>query len=142
MTSSENGIATATINVVGGFFNGIWITGGAGGNVLQGNFVGTNECHGWVGLRFQAEPGGEPNTIILHINMLDDSALAQQESVGVLGVNLIYAAFKAEEGPIKGLDPEELEGTLTFLAGVADDLDNKLADEFGARLYTEGPDGI
>jgi len=72
--------------------------------VAARNFAGNNECHGWVGLRFQAEPGGEPNTIILHINMLDDDALAQQESVGVLGVNLIYAAFKAEEGPIKGLD--------------------------------------
>lgn len=72
--------------------------------VAARNFAGTNECHGWVGLRFQAEPGGEPNTIILHINMLDDNALAQQEAVGVLGVNLIHAAFKAAEGPVRGLD--------------------------------------
>lgn len=72
--------------------------------VAARNFAGTNECHGWVGLRFQTGPGGEPNTIILHINMLDDNVVAQQEAVGVLGVNLIYAAFKAEEGPVKGLD--------------------------------------
>ncbi len=72
--------------------------------VAARNFSGTNECHGWVGLRFQTEPGGEPNTIILHINMLDDNALAQQEAVGVLGVNLIHAAFKAPEGPVHGLD--------------------------------------
>lgn len=72
--------------------------------VAARNFAGTNECHGWVGLRFQTEAGGEPNTIILHINMLDDSALAQQEAVGVLGVNLIFAAFKAPEGPVRGLD--------------------------------------
>ncbi len=61
--------------------------------VAARNFAGTNECHGWAGLRFLAEPGGEPNTIIVHLNMLDDSALAQQEAVGVLGVNLIYGAF-------------------------------------------------
>lgn len=72
--------------------------------VAARTFAGNNECHGWVGLRFQTEPGGEPNTIILHINMLDDNALAQQESVGILGVNLIHAAFKAAEGPVKGLD--------------------------------------
>lgn len=72
--------------------------------VAARNYTGTNECHGWVGLRFQTEPGGEPNTIILHINMLDDNALAQQEAVGVLGVNLIYAAFVATQGPVQGLD--------------------------------------
>lgn len=72
--------------------------------VAARNFAGDNECHGWIGLRFQTEPGGEPNTIILHINMLDDTALAQQEAVGILGVNLIHIAFKAEEGPVKGLD--------------------------------------
>ncbi len=72
--------------------------------VAARNYSGTNECHGWVGLRFQTEPGGQPNTIILHINMMDDNALAQQEAVGVLGVNLIYAAFIAPEGPVQGLD--------------------------------------
>ena len=72
--------------------------------VAARNFEGTNECHGWVGLCFQTEPGGEPNTIILHINMLDDDALAQQEAVGILGVNLIHVAFKAAEGPVRGLD--------------------------------------
>ena len=61
--------------------------------VAARNFAGTNECHGWVGLRFQSEPGGDPNTIILHINMFDDSNVSQQEVVGVLGVNLIYSAF-------------------------------------------------
>jgi len=78
--------------------------------VAARNFAGTNECQGWIGLRFQAEPGGEPNTIILHINMLDDTAVAQQEAVGILGVNLIYSAFLGTGGP---------EGNL---ASLADDL--------------------
>lgn len=44
--------------------------------------------------------------------------------------------------PIEGLDPEELEGTVNYLAAVADDLDNKLADEFGAKLCGEDPGKI
>ena len=61
--------------------------------VAARNFAGTNECQGWVGLRFQSQVDSEPNTIILHINMLDDTNIAQQEVVGILGVNLIYSAF-------------------------------------------------
>ena len=67
--------------------------------VAARNFAGTNECQGWIGLRFQAEPGGEANTLILHINMLDDTAIAQQEAVGILGVNVIYSVFFGTGGP-------------------------------------------
>jgi hypothetical protein len=56
------------------------------------NYAGTNEAHGWIGLRFQREPQGQPNDILLHINLLDPTNL-QQEAIGILGVNLIYAAF-------------------------------------------------
>lgn len=59
------------------------------------NYAGTNDCHGWVGLRFQQQPGGPTNDIILHINLMDPSNVQQQEAVGTLGVNLIYAAFYA-----------------------------------------------
>jgi hypothetical protein len=57
------------------------------------NYAGTNEAHGWVGLRFQSHPGEEPNNIFLHINMRDSSNILQQEAIGILGVNLLYAAF-------------------------------------------------
>src|SRR5215813_1667586 len=57
------------------------------------NYAGTNEAHGWVGLRFQSQAGGPPNDILLHINLRDSSNLLQQEAAGILGVNLIYAAF-------------------------------------------------
>jgi hypothetical protein len=59
------------------------------------NFAGTNDSHGWIGLRLQSQPGGPPNDILLHINMRDPSNALQQEAVGILGVNLIYAAFYA-----------------------------------------------
>jgi hypothetical protein len=61
------------------------------------NFAGTNEQHGWVGLRFQLEPGGPANDIVLHINLLDSSNVLQQQAIGILGVNLIYAAFYLSE---------------------------------------------
>jgi hypothetical protein len=57
------------------------------------NYAGTNDPHGWIGLRFQLQPGGPPNDILLHINMRDLSNVLQQEALGILGVNLIYAAF-------------------------------------------------
>ena len=57
------------------------------------NYSGTNDQHGWVGLRFQQQPGGPPNDIILHINLMDPTNVQQQEAVGILGVNLIHAAY-------------------------------------------------
>lgn len=57
------------------------------------NYTGTNDAHGWLGLRFQSHAGGEPSDILLHINMRDSSNVLQQEAIGMLGVNLLYAAF-------------------------------------------------
>jgi len=57
------------------------------------NFAGTNDANGWVGLRFQLEPGGSPNDVLLHINMRDPSNVLQQQAIGIMGVNLIYASF-------------------------------------------------
>src|SRR6202043_983534 len=74
------------------------------------NFAGTNDPHGWVGLRFQLQPGGPPNDVLLHINMRDPSNVLQQEAIGILGVNLIYAAFY------------ELQTKESFLEGVAGDV--------------------
>jgi hypothetical protein len=59
------------------------------------NYAGTNDCHGWIGLRFLRRPGEAPNDIILHINLMDPSNVQQQEAAGLLGVNLIYAAYHA-----------------------------------------------
>jgi RimJ/RimL family protein N-acetyltransferase len=59
------------------------------------NYEGTNDCHGWLGLRFQRQPGEMPSEVILHINLRDQSNVQQQEAVGFLGVNLIYAVHHA-----------------------------------------------
>ena len=74
------------------------------------NFASTNDPHGWVGLRFQLQPAGPPNDVLLHINMRDPSNVLQQEAIGILGVNLIYTAFY------------ELQTKESFLAGLAQDV--------------------
>jgi hypothetical protein len=74
------------------------------------NFAGTNDPHGWVGLRFQLQPGSPPNDVLLHINMRDSSNVLEQEAIGILGVNLIYTAFY------------ELQTQESFLAGLAADV--------------------
>jgi hypothetical protein len=61
--------------------------------VAARNYQGTNEQHGWVGIRFQATPGAEPSQLLLHIILRDSTAQLQQEAVGILGVNLVYAVF-------------------------------------------------
>jgi hypothetical protein len=63
------------------------------------NFAGTNDCHGWVGLRFMQQPGGPPSDVILHVNLRDPTNEQQQETVGILGVNLLYAVTHTLASP-------------------------------------------
>jgi hypothetical protein len=61
--------------------------------VAARSFKQHNESHGWLGVRFQEQPRGEPSQIIIHVRMLDESNVAQQEALGIIGVNLLYGAF-------------------------------------------------
>lgn len=63
------------------------------------NYHGTNECHGWLGIRFQTEPHAAPSEIIIHVRMLDNENALQQEALGIIGVNLIYGAFHLSHNP-------------------------------------------
>lgn len=58
-----------------------------------------DNCHGWLGIRFQTRPGGPVNDAILHVRMHDPRRLNQQQAVGVVGVNLIYSVFNLLETP-------------------------------------------
>jgi len=82
------------------------------------NYAGTNDPHGWIGLRFQVRPCGPPNDILLHINMRNPSNVLQQEAIGILGVNLIYAAFY------------QSETKESFFAGLAQDLKERIEIDF------------
>src|SRR5207302_10365670 len=61
--------------------------------VAARSFKEHNESHGWLGVRFQTDFRGEPSQIIIHVRMLDEANVDQQEALGVIGVNLIYGAF-------------------------------------------------
>ena len=61
--------------------------------VVARSYGGGNECHGWMGVKFQAQPHDEPSQIVMHVRMLDVEAFAQQEALGIVGVNLLYGAF-------------------------------------------------
>lgn len=74
------------------------------------SYKGTNDSHSWVGIRFQVTPLAEPNEIIIHIRLLDDENIDQQEALGVVGVNLIYGAFFLRKDP------------RSFIASLVDDL--------------------
>ena len=52
-------------------------------------------CHGWLAIRYQLQPGRPSGTIVLHVNLLDQENVDQMEALGILGVNLIDAAYHA-----------------------------------------------
>ncbi|MEM7571351.1 MAG: TonB-dependent receptor [Bacteroidota bacterium] len=57
------------------------------------NYSRTIKGNGWLGLRFQLHPGQAPNDLVLHVRMLDNDNQLQQQAIGILGVNMIYAAY-------------------------------------------------
>lgn len=65
------------------------------------DFAKKYKGHGWVGIRFQVEPSEDYNEIILHIRFHQTEARLQQETLGKLGVNLIYGAFYKHNKPKK-----------------------------------------
>ena len=69
--------------------------------VAARSFKGGNECHGWMGIKFQAHPRDEDSQIIVHVRMLDTEASLQQEALGIVGVNLLYGAFFQNHEPEK-----------------------------------------
>lgn len=90
--------------------------------------------HGWLGIRFETHPGSGPSEVIIHIEMLDAFTASQQETVGLVGVNLVYAAFNWHQDPcllirrlVDGLDRRRVEIDMIKFSGPAfAGLDNRL----------------
>ncbi len=88
------------------------------------NFKKTNQGHGWIGVRFQLKTQTHPNDIVIHVNMHDRDALAQQHALGIIGVNLIYAAYNYHDNPdkilislIDNLNTEQIEVDMLRVSG-------------------------
>src|SRR6266705_2418078 len=67
--------------------------------VAARNYQGTNECHGWMGVKYQTRPRDEDSQIIIHVRMLDQENDLQHETLGIVGVNLLYGAFFLHHKP-------------------------------------------
>ena len=72
--------------------------------VAARNFHGTNEAHGWMGVRYQAHPLAEDSQLLIHVRMLDHENGLQQEALGIVGVNLLYAVCFLDDAPEKVLE--------------------------------------
>ena len=98
------------------------------------NFQKTNESHGWLGVKFQLHPDKEPNEIVIHIKMYEKDNLLQQRTIGILGVNLIYAAYYYKnysdnflQSLLENLSRDQLEIDMIRVSGPdLDHIDNRL----------------
>ena len=98
------------------------------------DFAKKYKGHGWVGIKFQVTPDGDYNDIVLHIRFKENDARLQQETLGILGTNLIYGAFYKYNEPRKllrylydHLHKDQLEiDTVNFMGPVFKDVDNRL----------------
>ena len=61
------------------------------------NYERTNQGHGWIGLRFQLDPKKAPNDFLIHVRLHDQGAKIQQETVGIIGTNLMHACFNESD---------------------------------------------
>ncbi len=118
------------------------------------SFNKDNECHAWCGIRVQMYPGAEPSDVIIHVRMLQNTAEQQQDTLGRLGVNLIYAAYYYFEDPKKIIDSltDSLEtdcievDSIEFNGPYFDDVDNRainlhLIRSWKTRAVMFRPDG-
>jgi hypothetical protein len=102
--------------------------------VTAKSYLQKNECHGWLGIRLQLYPGAAPSDIIVHVRMLDNDGGSQQEALGVVGVNLIHAAFnyfiqpkKIIESIVDDLDPCRIEvDSINFSGPYFEEVENRL----------------
>ncbi|MEM8887564.1 MAG: TonB-dependent receptor [Bacteroidota bacterium] len=98
------------------------------------NYKKTNQGHGWIGIRFQLSPGTPPNNVIMHVVMRDTETLWQQEAVGIIGVNLIYACYHYPHDTdaflkclMEGLSSDRIDVDMFSLTGPNFDwVDNRL----------------
>jgi len=102
-----------------------------------------DEAHGWMGAKFQTAPKSEPSEILIHVRMLDRENLQEQEALGIIGVNLIYAACCYHTDPetiiaslIDDLTRERIEvDTIKFAGPAFQNVDNRL---MSLQLVTQG----
>jgi hypothetical protein len=102
--------------------------------VATTGYKASNDAHGWLGVRFQTEPGGPPSDVVLHVRMWDKENVLQHEALGIAGTNLIYASCYYRDDPrrfieslVDNLGTTRLEVDMLAFAGPAfATVDNRL----------------
>jgi hypothetical protein len=102
--------------------------------VAAKSFTRQDDFHGWMGVRFQAEPLAEPSQILIHVRMLDKDAVQQQEALGIMGVNFIYGVVYHHHEPavliqslMDNLTSDRVEvDMIKFTGSNFNDVDNRL----------------
>ena len=64
-----------------------------GNTVAARSFASKNDGHGWMGLRFQHKAHAGPSDVTIHIKLLDNQNTLQQQAIGRIGVNLLFACY-------------------------------------------------
>ena len=118
------------------------------------DFAKKYKGHGWMGMKFQTNPENDFSEIHIHVRFHSFDAKAQQEALGLMGINLIYGAFYKNDKPRKLLkylydhiDPDAIEiDTINFSGPLFNDIDNRLMSlELVKNGMTKavmfGPDG-
>ena len=90
--------------------------------------------NGWLGIRFQTHPQAAASQIDLHVVLKGKSNTQDQDTLGILGVNLIYGAHYFHQNPISlltslmdNLSAESLEIDMIDFEGPAfESVDNRL----------------
>tara|TARA_B100001121_G_C18690421_1_gene622792 strand:- start:1175 stop:2602 length:1428 start_codon:yes stop_codon:yes gene_type:complete len=98
------------------------------------DFVKKFKGHGWMGIKFQTDPKDDYSEIKLHLRFHQNEAKLQQESLGIMGVNLIYGAFYKHNEPLKlmkylydHIDDQSIEiDTINFSGPLFKEVDNRL----------------
>ena len=72
--------------------------------VVARSYSRRDDAHGWLGIRFQTEPGCEPSQIIVHVRLWDKENLQEQEALGIVGVNLVHGAMYLHSDPTTLID--------------------------------------
>jgi len=92
--------------------------------VVALNYQKNNDSRGWLGVKFQLEPNAQPNEVIIHVSLLENDNLLQQNTLGVLGINLIYACFNHYKNPniflnslMDNLSNDRIEITMVKMKG-------------------------
>lgn len=111
------------------------------------NYQKTNDPHGWMGVRFQLQPHGEPNEVMIHVRLKGVDSLYQQRTIGGVGTNLLFACFWYFDQPddfidslLDNLSTDQVEIDMIRVKGPGfKDVDNRLlALKLVRKKFTDG----